>query len=183
MKKVGIGILLALILVSVAIAGYYKQQKSKQVTGQLPHSFEECQAAGYPVQESYPARCSVGKITFVQTISEQPDVHAPNDGVTITSPTPNAVIQSPVRITGQAVGEWYFEAVFPVAIVDEDGKELGKGIAHAQGEWMTDGLVPYIADVTFEPGGATSGYIEAHKDNPSGLPELDAFVRIPVKFK
>src|SRR5689334_13769971 len=48
-------------------------------------------------------------------------VFSPNGEVAVTAPALNAVIASPVTIEGQAAGSWYFEASFPVKILDGDG--------------------------------------------------------------
>ncbi len=37
-------------------------------------SFEECEAAGYPVMESYPRRCNAGGQTFTEIIPPAPGV-------------------------------------------------------------------------------------------------------------
>lgn len=91
-------------------------------------------------------------------------------------------ISSPLEISGKARGGWYFEASFPIIIVDENGKELGVAIATAEGDWMTEELVPFTATLNFDPGESKEGKIIFQKDNPSGLPEFDDSLEIPVKF-
>lgn len=48
-------ILVAVILIAVLAAGYYVLRSQMQKT--TITTFEECAAAGYPVQESYPEIC------------------------------------------------------------------------------------------------------------------------------
>ncbi len=103
--------------------------------------------------------------------------------VIFEEPDPNSVVTSPLTVRGQVRGGWYFEASFPVEIVDSYGKVLGTAPAQAQDDWMQEGFVPFIATVTFDPGGATNGEIVLKKDNPSGLPGNDDEVRLPIKFK
>lgn len=91
-------------------------------------------------------------------------------------------IHSPVTIAGKAVGPWFFEASFPIVITDESGTVLGQGIAQAQGEWMTQNMVPFQATLTFAKGTAQRGFLVFKKDNPSGLPENDMEYKLPVKF-
>ncbi len=91
-------------------------------------------------------------------------------------------ISSPVTVTGQARGNWYFEASFPVKVLDNDDAVIGGGIATAQGEWMTTDYVPFSATVEFNPGTSTQGVVVLQKDNPSGLPENDDELAIPVTF-
>ena len=93
----------------------------------------------------------------------------------------------PLVITGEARGNWYFEASFFIEVFGEsfDGL-LGNGIAQAQDEWMTEEFVPFATTVNLHPSistPGTSGKIILHKDNPSGLPENDDRLIIPVKFK
>jgi hypothetical protein len=102
--------------------------------------------------------------------------------IRVTSPVANAVISSPLTVTGEARGGWYFEADFPVRLLDGNGREIGMGIAQAQGEWMTTNFVPFVATVTFTNPTTTTGTLVLEKDNPSGLPENAAEYRVPVRF-
>lgn len=90
-------------------------------------------------------------------------------------------IESPITITGRARG-WYFEASFPVKIVDDSGKILAQGPATAQGDWMTADFVDFKITLNFFPNGAAQGKIIFQKDNPSGLPQYDESYEIPVIF-
>ncbi|MEX2014127.1 MAG: Gmad2 immunoglobulin-like domain-containing protein, partial [Parcubacteria group bacterium] len=87
-----------------------------------------------------------------------------------------------ITVLGEARGNWYFEASFPVRVLDANGKELGRGIAQAEGEWMTTNFVPFRATVRFSPPTTETGTVVFQKDNPSGLPEHDAEVKVPVRF-
>lgn len=106
------------------------------------------------------------------------------DRIVASFPEPGDTISSPLVATGKARGTWFFEASFPVTVLDAQGNEIGQGYAQAQGEWMTTEFVPFQSiAVTFtaQPAGST-GTVVLHKDNPSGLPEHDAELRIPVVF-
>lgn len=102
--------------------------------------------------------------------------------VIVDSPTPNAIVQSPLMVTGEARGTWYFEASFPVRLLDDQGNELAVAPAQAQGEWMTEEFVPFSVTLAFDTN-APGGTLVLEKDNPSGLPEHAASVRIPVRFR
>src|SRR4030042_5172553 len=82
----------------------------------------------------------------------------------------NDLITSPFELTGEA-RLWYFEASFPVKILDENGKEILAIPAQAQGDWMTDQFVPFKATLEFLVGKDQNGTLILMKDNPSGLPE------------
>ncbi|MDO8556968.1 MAG: Gmad2 immunoglobulin-like domain-containing protein [Candidatus Jorgensenbacteria bacterium] len=103
--------------------------------------------------------------------------------VVVFNPTPNAVISSPILISGQARGFWFFEASFPVKLLDGRGTLLAIGIAQADGDWMTEDLVPFNAKIEFTMPSSTKGVLVFKKDNPSGLPQNDAEIRVPVRFK
>ncbi len=106
-----------------------------------------------------------------------------NENLSVTSPTPKSVISSPVALTGSALGTYYFEASFPIDILDENGAVVGQGHAEAQGDWMTEDSVPFIATVTFtSPGAGKSGTIRLKNDNPSGDPERDLYFDLPITF-
>ncbi|MBX4181641.1 GerMN domain-containing protein [Candidatus Parcubacteria bacterium] len=105
-----------------------------------------------------------------------------NENIRITSPKVNDTIGSPVTVTGEAKGTWYFEASFPVKILDANGKVLGQGPAQAQGDWMTTNFVPFTATINFTTPTTSTGTVVFEKDNPSGLPENADEVRVPVKF-
>ncbi len=139
-------------------------------------NFTECAAGSNPVRETYPRQCMANGQTFTEEVPM-------NNNINVTSPTPNEITTSPLTITGEAKGNWYFEAVFPVRLEDENGNVLAQTQAHAQGEWTTVNFVPFTADLTFNPGTTTKGFLVLAKDNPSGLPANDDSIKIPVLFK
>ena len=103
--------------------------------------------------------------------------------IRVVTPIPNALIKSPVIVSGEARGNWYFEASFPVKILDAEGRQLGIVPAQAQGEWMTTNFVPFSVSLSFTTSTTDTGTLVLEKDNPSGLPEHAAEVRIPVRFR
>lgn len=118
-----------------------------------------------------------------------PQANQYKDLIRITSPKPGDVITSPLTIRGEARGNWYFEASFPVSLTNWDGLIIAEHYAQAQGEWMTEEYVPFESTIEFTvPANPTNqdfmknGYLILKKDNPSGLPEHDDAFEIPVKF-
>lgn len=108
------------------------------------------------------------------------------DLLKVETPVPQATVSSPITIRGMARGQWFFEASFPISIVDWDGKIIGEGHAEAQSDWMTSEYVPFIAHITYALSPDTPyrrGAIILKKDNPSGLPENDDALEIPINFK
>jgi hypothetical protein len=100
--------------------------------------------------------------------------------------------KSPLKITGEARGTWFFEASFPVTIVNWDGLIIGQGIAQAKPDpanpdggvnWMTENFVPFEAELKFtKPDYKNDGAIIFQKDNPSGLPANDASCEVLIIF-
>jgi len=91
----------------------------------------------------------------------------------------------PLELTGKARGNWYFEASFPIEILDRHASVLATGFATAQGEWMTTEFVPFKSTIKFTktPPANSFGKIVLHKDNPSDMRELDDALEILVYFK
>lgn len=109
--------------------------------------------------------------------------------IKLTTPAPLSTLISPLTITGEARGYWFFEASFPIYLTNWDGLIIAEGFATAEGEWMTEDFVPFTATLEFEnpyPAGAQdfmgNGALILQKDNPSGLPEHDDALEIPVRF-
>jgi hypothetical protein len=145
-------------------------------------SFDECAAAGHPIAESYPRQCQVpGGRSFTEDVGNRV---AKQGLIQVDEPTPNQVISSPLTIHGKARGPWFFEASFPVELIDSSGAKLATGIIQADGEWMTEDFVPFRVTLTFTvPPDMRRGKLVFSKSNASGLPEHDDQLVVPVKFK
>jgi hypothetical protein len=104
------------------------------------------------------------------------------DDIKVNFPKQDEKISSPVKISGEAVGGWYFEATFPVKLVDQSGKELASGKAQAQADWMTSEMVPFEAELKFNSAVSGTGFLVLENDNPSGLPENSKSFQIPVSW-
>jgi len=176
-KNTSLIIILA-ILAAAGIGLYYAFFKEKPVP--QVSNFEECANAGYPIMESYPRQCRTpdGR-TFVEDIGNELEKR---DLIKVTSPRPNQVITSPLKIQGEARGTWFFEASFPIKLYDNKGNEIGLAIAQAKSDWMTENFVPFEAEISFSAKEGEKGLLVFKKDNPSGLPEKDDELHMPVIF-
>jgi hypothetical protein len=108
------------------------------------------------------------------------------DLIQVASPAPLDTVTSPLTLTGVARGYWFFEASFPIVVTDWNGLIIGEGYATAVGDWMTEEFVPFTSTVSFDVPVDTPykrGTIIFQKDNPSGLPERDDALEIPVQFR
>ena len=104
--------------------------------------------------------------------------------IRVSQPQPDGIVQSPLSIKGEARGYWFFEASFPVRLIDANGKNipLDPPYIMAASEWMTEDFVPFEATLIFDSPGTKIGTLILQKDNPSGLPEYDDSLTIPVRF-
>ncbi|MDD4901967.1 MAG: GerMN domain-containing protein [Patescibacteria group bacterium] len=102
--------------------------------------------------------------------------------ITISSPASNGIVSSPLSIAGEARGNWYFEAVFPIKLIGENGQVIAQGQATAQADWMSPDFVPFKAELKFDPGTSTIGMLVFANDNPSGLPQNEKQFGVPIRF-
>ncbi len=148
-------------------------------------SFENCVQAGYPVMESYPRQCKTpdGR-TYAEEIVEKITYNnASADMITIELPTPGAVTGKIFSVIGKARGMWFFEASFPIEVLDTNGKVLVQTVAQAQSDWMTKEFVPYKADIKIPSSYIGKATLLLKKDNPSGLPEKEASLSVPFTIE
>src|SRR3989338_5413775 len=102
------------------------------------------------------------------------------DEVIVTMPKLNQVVNNPLIVEGQARGNWFFEASFPIELVDDQGNILGQSYVQAQSDWMTENFVLFKGEINYQAATATVGKLIFKNDNPSGLPENDKKIEIPV---
>lgn len=170
-----------IIIVVLGVTAYFIIFKPGEVPIVDINNFEECIVKGYPVLESYPRQCRTpdGE-TFTENIGNELEKQ---DLIWVSKPRPNTLVQNPLEIKGEARGYWFFEADFPVRLLDADGNELGTGIARTFSEWMTEDFVPFEAKLEFQAPTTKNGMLILEKDNPSGLPEYADELRIPITFQ
>lgn len=137
-----------------------------------------------------------------QSGQQEPVIY--KDLIRLESPRPQETISSPLVVRGEARGNWYFEATFPLVLVDWDGRIIAEGFAEAQDDpengsadgagWMTEEYVPFEGELTFEqpyepnetgevPDFMKNGSLILRKANASGLPEHDDALEIQVRFE
>jgi hypothetical protein len=103
--------------------------------------------------------------------------------LTVATPGKGTRIISPLEVGGQAPGSWSFEADFPIEVLDADRRTVGEGHATVKGDWMTESTVDFSGTIVFDPPSTTSGFLVLRKANPSGLPEHDDEVEVPIRFE
>lgn len=166
-------LVLAVVLIAAAVvAVLVLQDRRGPVT-----SFAECEARGGMVQESYPAKCTIDGQTFDQEVPFE------SENVNVDSPYMNSVVTSPLTVKGEAKGTWFFEASMPIEIRDANGSLLGQSYVMSAEDWMTTNFVSFEGTIEFDEPTTSTGTLVVRKDNPSGLPENDDSVEIPVRFE
>jgi hypothetical protein len=125
---------------------------------------------------------------FVCPEVEDPEIEEVAD-ILIYGPATGSVVSSPLNLSGEAKGTWYFEASAPVEILDWQGVVIAQSFVTAQGDWMTIDFVPFTGTVNFtspyspgDPVAWKQGSIVFKKDNPSGETQNDAQVIVPIQF-
>lgn len=172
--------LLVLVLIALGGGAYYYGKSQKQSEPNVITNFEECIAAHSVVMEMYPRVCRTqdGR-SFTENIGNELEM---TDIISVSLPRPNSVIRSPLLVRGAARGQWFFEANFPVRLLDDQGKEIAKNFATAEGEWMTENFVPFTATLEFARPVGKKGRLIIENANPSGMPENAKELSIPVQF-
>jgi hypothetical protein len=125
------------------------------------------------------------------TPNQRPVSYTPDEAenlIRVDTPTQEQTISSPLEISGEARGQWLFEADAPVVLTDWDGRIIAEGYISAEGSWMTDDFVPFSGTLEFstpEDTGPQSvrGSLIIQRANPSGQPENDMAVEMPVRFQ
>jgi len=109
---------------------------------------------------------------------------AKEDSIRLYSIHSGDSVVSPITITGEARGYWFFEATFPVYLTDWDGRIIAEGYATAIRDWMTEDFVPFEVTLSFTTNDPFSdrGSLIFQKSNPSDLVEHDDALEIPVQI-
>lgn len=188
MKNLDIAVL---IIIALAVLGYLwtlrgEEQRSEEgyactmEAKMCPDGTAVGRSGPFCEFEECPASTEEHPIDDIQT-----HIDSKANLITLNLPARDSVVVSPIRLTGEARGYWFFEASFPIFIVDWDGRIIGEGVAEAQSDWMTEEFVPFSATITFDLPEDTPyrrGAIILKKDNPSGLPEHDDALEVPIRF-
>lgn len=145
--------------------------------------FDDCAEKGYLVTEGFPPQCRAGQQTFTQSLLVKHSSKLEIDKLRIVNPVPNQLISSPLEIMGQARGEWYFEASFPIKLLDGNNNEVAHTLARAQSDWTTPDFVPFVSNLKFGRPTTPTGSLVFQRDNPSSLDRNEEVITLPVRFE
>lgn len=99
------------------------------------------------------------------------------------SVAPGTTVSGVIKATGSLTGGYFFEANMVVKILDANKNVLKSTNGTATSDWMTGDSVSFTTTLDFAGIPAGQGYIRLHNDNPSGMPENDKYIDIPVVFQ
>ena len=112
-----------------------------------------------------------------------------NQMIQVNAPQSGQTISSPLQFAGEATGPWYFEASAPVELRDWQGNVIATSYITAQGDWMVTNFVAFTGDITFvspyttgDPIAQQQGTLVFKKSNPSGEPQFDDQLVVPIMF-
>lgn len=103
--------------------------------------------------------------------------------IVIEYPEPYGKVKSPVLIKGKARGYFFFEANFPIKIIDENGNVLVSDYIDTKENWMTENFVFFEKYINVNFGKTKRGFIVFERANPSGLKENEFLLYLPVYFE
>jgi hypothetical protein len=112
-----------------------------------------------------------------------PNLAALHDRVVVDAPKSGQTVFQSFTVTGKAPGGWYFEASFPIKVVDSQGNTIAQGPATALSDWMTSEDVAFKADLKLTNNYSGPATLVLMNDNPSGMPENQDSVSIPITIK
>lgn len=125
-------------------------------------------------------------ITPTSTPVETPKAtysNASSERIVVDLPKPGEAVASTFTVVGKARGGWYFESSFPLRVLSSTGSLLKEMPVQADGEWMTAEFVPFSETVTLPADYKGAAILILKNDNPSGLPENDASISIPITIQ
>ncbi len=172
-------LIIAVVLIGIWVSFYPAKQSSAPTTVM---SFDDCLKAEYPVTGIHPRQCKTpdGRIYAEDLSGKITYNNASADLITVELPFPEAVTAKDFSVIGQARGGWFFEASFPIIVLDKDGKTLATGVAKALDNWMTNDFVFFQGDIHIPKTYTGKATLILKKDNPSGIPSKDASISFPI---
>jgi len=136
-----------------------------------------------PLIGSTDQKCCQGLVEWRESKSYSVCLKPTKEGIIIDFPKENEKIKSPLKITGKAKGNWFFEAEFTVELYDQNDNFLGKTILTAKDNWMTENFVAFEGILEFSGPKTNFGKIRFLSSNPSGLSEHQKIFEMPVQFE
>ncbi len=93
---------------------------------------------------------------------------------------PGSIITDVVTITGEIKGVYFFEGKAQGLLLDENKKVLDTFSLDATSNWLTADAVSFKTTVDTTSALPGPGYLRFKNDNPSGDPEKDKYIDVPI---
>jgi hypothetical protein len=158
-----IGLIILLFLVICAMTAYLVFTPGRQKT-----------SSNVPMSTTTPSMTATPVASSTEPLSAS---------VTVSAPVPNSTVGKTFAVTGIAPNGWYFEAVFPIQVRDPNDNLIATGQGHAQNDWTVAGPVAFTSSITLIGDYSGPADLILLRDNPSGLPENDDEVTMPIVIK
>jgi hypothetical protein len=155
------------VIILLIVAGYVGSVSKQKIPRQNSGKIERPRAVDNEAE-------ILGEITYV---------NASLDMIVPELPFPGAVTGKTFGVIGRARGSWFFEASFPVTVLDKDGNVLAQSYAMTADDWMTNEFVDFRGEVSAPEWYIGPATMILSKDNPSGLPEHDAHISFPITIE
>ena len=105
-----------------------------------------------------------------------------SDRIVVERPLPGSALDAALDVRGRARGAWFFEGELGLELIDSDRKVLVRSFATAEGDWMTDGFVPFAGKLTLDrEAQAAAAILVVRKNNPSADRALDERLEVPLR--
>ena len=109
--------------------------------------------------------CSQPDASQAPPAAEAPADAAPapetvTDLATVTTPASGARVTSPLRVSGVAPADRFFENQFPVRLVGADGEDIAFAPATPRTSWTDPGPKEFDAEITFDVTGPATLVLE-----------------------
>lgn len=105
-----------------------------------------------------------------------------NSPIKISKPSLGQEISSPLEISGQAPGSWFFEANLSLKLVNDANEILAEKNYMTSKNWMTQEMISFETQLEFGNPEANAGYLRIDKANPSGRPQNANQFFWPITF-
>jgi hypothetical protein len=134
-------------------------------------------ATAHPVSKAQQSKSSLAPEKTVSPIA--PDAPL-SSVVVVTSPLPHATVDVSFVVEGRAPVGWFSESVFPIQVRDENNNVIARATAHGPTAWKKSTALSWSATVTVLGPYTGPATLILLRNNPSGLPENDDAVTIPI---
>jgi len=142
-------------------------------------TFEECVAAGNPVMESYPRRCTSMNKTFTEDIG---NAIVMADQIRVAVPRPNQGVAFPLTIEGEAREEWFGEGIFSVRLVDDFGRTIATTDVVAGTKPLLGSFVPFTAQFAQEPLEVPERAVLIFTSAQQGTTDVPIELAVPIRI-